>query len=61
MSKLSYEELFEAYVDQFGDAFPTFMAPPGDEEQMAIMERCLKSGTPYDPTSDPDYDPEADY
>lgn len=61
MSNRNYEELFEAYIEKFGEAFPSFMAPDDPEEAMDIMEECLKSGEPYNPLEDPDFDPDADY
>lgn len=61
MSNRNYEELIDKYVDKFKEMFPTFVAPSDIEEQMDIIEECLKTGTPYDPYADSDIDPDADY
>ena len=37
------------------------MAPGGEEEHMEIIKNCLKTGKSYDPYTDPDFDPYADY
>ncbi len=61
MSKRSFDELFEAYLNKFGENFPTMMAPTDEKMVLDIMEECLKSGKPYDPYASKDFDPDADY
>lgn len=61
MSNQKYDKLIEAYIEKFDDSFPTFLAPHRIEEQMNIIEECLRTGVPYDPYSEPDFDPDADY
>ena len=47
--------------EKFDEGFPTFMAPGEEEEHMEIIKNCLKTGKSYDPYTDPDFDPYADY
>ena len=61
MTTRNHTELLKRYMLIFGESFPTEMAPPDEEEQMNIIEKCLESKTPYDPTTEPWFDPEAVY
>lgn len=61
MSKRSFDTLLDEYATKFDEAFPVRMAPSDEKEVMGIIERCLKSNTPYDPYMEEDIDPEADY
>lgn len=60
MSKLSYDDLFDKYVETFGETFPSRMVS-GPDEAMEIMEKCLKSNTPFNPYEEDGFDAEADY
>ena len=60
MSKRTYDDLLDLYAEKFGEAFPTRMVFD-PEEAMAIMEKCLETGSPYDPCEEKGYDPEVDY
>ena len=59
MSK--YNELIEAYADKFGEAFPSRMASTDPDENMKIMEDCIRRGRPFDPYEQKDFDPDAEY
>ena len=61
MSNRNYDELFEAYSKEFDEVFPLRMVHVDEEEVMDIIEECLKTGKPYNPMYEKDYDPEADY
>lgn len=56
----SYDQLLDEYAEKFGEAFPSRMVSDADEA-VEIMEKCLKSGTPYNPYEEEGLDPEADY
>lgn len=60
MSK-RYNDLIEEYVEKFGEVFPEKMASTDPDENMKIMENCIRSGKPFDPYSQKDFDPDADY
>lgn len=48
-----YLAMLEAYQDRFDEAFPTYLAPDNENDQMDIIEACLKTNKPYNPEIDP--------
>ena len=61
MAERNYTAIAEEYYEKFGEIFPSRMAPGNEQDKMDIMEECLKTGQPYDPYAQEDFDPEADY
>lgn len=54
-----YEKAQEEYFQKFDVDFPGYAYRA--EDGIKIIKTCLKTGKPYDSTSDPDFDPDADY
>ncbi len=56
-----YDDLLGKYIEMFNECWPIYEVPFDIDEQIKIMKECLRTGVPYDPTLDPDYDPDAIY
>lgn len=54
-----YYELVAQYEKSFKEDFIGLGLDA--EESMAIIRECLKTGKPYDPTTNPNFHPGADY
>lgn len=55
------DKLISMYSEKFHEAFPVRMAPTDIDEVEKIIKECVRTGKPYDPYADPDFDPEAMY
>lgn len=42
-------EKMDQYQEAFGEYFPTEVCLASDTEMMALMDKAIASGTPYDP------------
>lgn len=60
MKGKNFDQMMSDYLDKFDEVFPArIISDP--EEAMGIMKECLKTGKPYNPYADKDFDPKADY
>ena len=47
---MTYDELFDAYIEAFGYQFPRMCVPDTSEEAVAVLiQECLAKGEPYEP------------